>query len=88
MMTRSRTVADDALLRRTRRAVARAKSCVAGSGDRRRVLIAAADLSAFISQLVARSRELDRELQAATRRSDAMSAYDRCLKLRRRPPRA
>lgn len=87
-MTSPQTVADDALLRRTRRTVERAKSCVATIGDRRRALIAVADLSAFISELITRSRELDQLLQAAARRSDAMIAYNRCLKLRQRSSRA
>jgi hypothetical protein len=82
-MTTSQTLDDEALLWRTRRIVARAKSSPVRNGEVRRAVVAEAELRMLVARLKTRARALNAELQAVTRRQDAMTAYRLCFSLGR-----
>ena len=84
MMTGSRFKDSDALLWRAHRIVARGRSMAAVSGDVRPVMFMIKELCALIGQLKARATQLSIDRETAARRQSAITAYRRCLNLRRR----
>jgi hypothetical protein len=84
MAAKRTAMADDQILRRVRRIIARARGCAAGEAGQRQGRVIEADLRRLIGDLDTRARHLDHALAAGARSLAAANAYKRCYRLVRK----